>query len=87
MEHPASVGAKSPSHLGRARRPPLDIPSSVRGWLHCMRRGARALTAYEREYMARLDLRMPEGDTIARLPSVDGGEGYCSRVKAQENLP
>ena len=26
--------------------------------------------------MARLDLRMPEGDTIARLPSVDGGEGY-----------
>ena len=26
--------------------------------------------------MARLDLRMPEGDTIARLPSVDGGEGH-----------
>jgi hypothetical protein len=37
--------------------------------------------------MARLDLRMLEGDTIARLPSVDGGEGYCYRVQAQENLP
>ena len=26
--------------------------------------------------MARLDLRMPEGDTIARLPGVDAGESY-----------
>jgi hypothetical protein len=34
------------------------------------------LTANEREDMARLDVRMPESDTIARLPSVDGGKGY-----------
>jgi len=26
--------------------------------------------------MARMDLRMPEGDPIARLPSVDAGGGY-----------
>ena len=26
--------------------------------------------------MAKLDLPMPEGNTIARLPSVDGGKGY-----------
>lgn len=37
--------------------------------------------------MATLDLRMPEGDTVAQLPSVDGGEGYWLRVRAQENLP
>ena len=37
--------------------------------------------------MARLDLRMLEGDTIAPLPSVDGGDGYCYRVRPQENRP
>ena len=37
--------------------------------------------------MARLDLRMPEGDTIARLPSVDAAKAIGYRVRGAENLP
>jgi hypothetical protein len=34
--------------------------------------------------MARLDLQMPEGDTIARLPSVDAGEGFWLRASIEK---